>query len=181
MFYKKSPWQRLSRKRIYTSRFLEVFKDRVKVPKQKLIAEYFLTKKEDVVVIVATTMENKIIMLKEYKYAANKFLNVLPAGHIKKKENPTEAAKRELLEETGYTSNDFTYLGSLYEYPTQDLHQVKVVRAKNAFKIAKVQHEPTENISVLVKPISAIKKEILKCKLQTCSSLGALALAGLLF
>jgi len=178
---RKLAWQTISREKIYTSRFLEVFKDRVKIPKKKFIAEYFLTKKEDVVIVVATTQDNKIIMLKEYKYAADKFMNVLPAGHIKKGESPLQAAQRELLEETGYSGNYFTYLGTLYEYPTQDLHQVKIVRAKNVLKTDPVQHEPTEEILIFLKSIDEIKKDILKGKLQTCTTLGALALAGLLF
>jgi len=181
MLHGKSPWQTISRKKIYTSKFLEVFKDRVKIPKKKIIAEYFLTKKGDVVIVVATTPENKVIMLKEYKYAANKFMHVLPAGHIQKGESTLRAAQRELLEETGYNSNHFSYLGTLYEYPTQDLHQIKVVRTKNVFKDGLVKHEPTEDISIYLKPVDEIKKEILKGKLQSCSSLGALALAGLLF
>src|SRR3990167_408356 len=80
--------------------------------------------------IVATTRDKKIIFISEYEHGAGKKLLTFPSGHIKKGEDPVDAARRELLEEVGYGKGNFSLLGSLYEYPSKDLHQLVVDRAE---------------------------------------------------
>lgn len=129
--------------------------------------------------IVATTRDGHIITLNEYKYAAGKVMRTLPAGHLEKKESPAKAAQRELLEETGYSSRNFKYLGCFYEYPTKDLHKVHIIRTKNVVKKGRANLEPTEKIRVRLSSVSEIKKEIKTGKWQAGTALGALVLANL--
>jgi len=69
------------------------------------------------VVIVALTDENKIILVKQYRYPI-KCVNIeLPAGKLEFGENPDLAAKRELEEETGYMAKDWKSLGYINTTP----------------------------------------------------------------
>ncbi len=69
------------------------------------------------VVIVALTDENKIILVKQYRYPI-KCVNIeLPAGKLEFGENPDLAAKRELEEETGYRAKDWKSLGYINTTP----------------------------------------------------------------
>lgn len=69
------------------------------------------------VVIVALTDENKIILVKQYRYPI-KCVNIeLPAGKLELGENPDLAAKRELEEETGYRAKDWKSLGYINTTP----------------------------------------------------------------
>ena len=178
---KKKSWQRIKRRILHKSKFLTVYDDKVRLPDGGILDHYTLTKKPDVVVIVATTRKNELLVLDEYKYAADMFLRTLPAGHIDKHENPLVAARRELREETGYTSPKLQYLGYLYEYPTKDLHKVHVVRAINATPKSKTSHEKTETIVASLLSVKNLKKEIKNGKWKTSSTLGALVLADLLY
>lgn len=175
---KKKIWRQISRLKIFDSKFLKVYQDRVRLP-DRSEGDYFLTKKADIVVVVATTADKKVVMIDEYKYAAGKYMTVLPAGHIENDEYLIDTAKRELSEETGYEGEKYEYLGRLFEAPVQDLHMVEVVRVKNVVKKKAISRENSEDIKIHLIPIKKIKVEISINKIQSCSTLGALSLAGL--
>lgn len=69
------------------------------------------------VVIVAQT-ENKILMVRQFRYATKEALYELPAGKLDKQgEDILSAAKRELEEETGYCAQNWESLGYIWTSP----------------------------------------------------------------
>jgi len=176
---KNDNWQRVSRLELLDSAFLKVYQDRVRLPNGSE-RDYFLTKKADIVIVVATTGDGEVVMIDEYKYAALKYMTVLPAGHIEAGEDPTKAAKRELSEETGYEGKTYEYLGQLFESPVQDLHRIEVVRVKNVSKKTEISHEDSEDIKTHLILVEELKKKISAAEIQSCSTLGALLLADLI-
>lgn len=67
-------------------------------------------------IILPITEDNKVILAVEPRVFTKKTVDVgLPAGYIEPGEDAVVAAKRELLEETGYTSDEFISLGSFYQ------------------------------------------------------------------
>jgi len=174
-------WKKINRKEILNSMFLTVFEDTVMLPNGKIIDDYTLIKKPSIVMIVATTPDNKLLVFREYKYAADKVLNTLPAGHLEEDETDVDAARRELSEETGYTSEDITSVSILYEYPTKDLHRVHVVCAKNIEMNSEQSLEVTENIKDFrFLTQEEVKKEIKEGKWVISSVLSALLVSGFL-
>src|SRR5215471_15139648 len=121
-------WQRLDRKTVYDSKFLKIYEDKVRLANGTKIDDYTVVEKPNVVMVVATDTNGDIIVLREYKYAADETMLTLPAGHKKNDEEPIAAARRELLEETGFGGGTFEVVGILRDYPTKDLHTVHVVR-----------------------------------------------------
>ena len=65
-------------------------------------------------VCVLAVIDNKIILEKQYRYAYDEILYELPAGKLEEGEIPEVAAKRELLEETGYEANKLIDYGVMY-------------------------------------------------------------------
>lgn len=173
-------WKRIKRKIIYETKYLKVYEDTLELPNGKIIEDYSVVKKPDVVIVVPTDKEENLISLLEYKYAAGKELFTVPAGHKEQRESPIKTAKRELLEETGYNGGIFKLVGMLYEYPTKDLHTVYVVRAENVEKKKDTQHEDTEQIRIRLVPKEQLRKEILENKWQISSVLAAIFLSNFL-
>ena len=68
-------------------------------------------------VVVPVTDEGKIIMVTQYRFPVEQILLELPAGKLGENEDPMYCAKRELEEETGYSSENIEQLGWIYTTP----------------------------------------------------------------
>jgi len=144
---KPQKWQRLNRETLLDTKFLKVFEDTVKLPSGDIFDDYSVVTLPNGVIIVATDVNGKLITQFEYKYAIDKVILNLPSGGVERGETPLEAAAKELLEETGYGSDDIELIQTVYEYPSKLDHVLYIVRAKNAVKVKKSAHEVTESIS----------------------------------
>ena len=76
-------------------------------------------------VVVPVKENGDIILVKQFRYPLNKFLLELPAGKLDLNEDPLICARRELIEETGFRTENFKHLGSISTTPgfcTEILH-----------------------------------------------------------
>jgi ADP-ribose pyrophosphatase len=67
-------------------------------------------KSSDVAVIVPFLENDNLVMIRQYRYPLRKVLLEFPAGHIENGDDAAKAAERELLEETGYMTNNIDYV-----------------------------------------------------------------------
>jgi len=144
---KPRKWQRLDRKTLLDTKFMKVYQDTVELPTGAIFDDYTVATLPSGVVVVATDTEGRLITQFEYKYAIDKVILNLPSGSVENGRTPLEVAALELLEETGYQSNELELIRTTYEYPSKLDHQLHIVRAKNAVKVQEVAHEATESIS----------------------------------
>ena len=173
-------WIQLDRKKVYSSRFVNVYEDKVELPNGKILEDFTVVEKPSIVMVVATDENNNVLVLNEYKHGAGAILKTLPAGHKKATETSVDAAKREIAEETGYTGGVFEDIGVLYDYPSKDIHKVYVVRAKDIALTTLPQHEETESITFEVVPVESLKQQVRDGSWQASSAIAALAISGVL-
>src|SRR5512134_2464274 len=67
--------------------------------------------------VLALTKNNEAILVKQYRHGVCGVLREFPGGVVEDGESPSEGAKRELLEETGYASSNIIEIGRLYPNP----------------------------------------------------------------
>lgn len=104
--------KKLKSVRIYEGAILNLRRDTVTAPKGEASRE--VVEHNGAVGIVPITDEGSVVMVEQFRYPMNTSILEIPAGKIDKGEtDPLETAKRELKEETGYTSDQFTYLGKI--------------------------------------------------------------------
>jgi len=92
--------------------WLRVWHEDLQLPDGREVDRFFTIEMPDYVVIVATTMDDRILTLRGYKHGPRRVCTSLPAGFIEAGEAPLDAARRELLEETGYEAERWEPLGS---------------------------------------------------------------------
>ena len=109
---------------------------------------FFLLNCQDWVNIIAITKENDIVMVKQHRFGTSKTELEIPGGIIEEGEKPMEAAKRELLEETGYEGNKFTYLGHVDPNPAFQTNKCHVTLIENCVLVSKQKLDPGEDIAV---------------------------------
>lgn len=170
-------WKTLKRDTILSTPFIDVWNDTIELPSGNVVDDYSVVGLADGVLVVATDQQDRLVMFDEYKYAIDKSILTMPAGKIDEGEAPVEAAIRELLEETGYSSDEVEYIAPLYVYPSKIKHTSHVVRVRNAVLRAPKQHEATELIGeIRLIPLDEIKILQAEGALNTTYVLSALAL-----
>ena len=95
-------WKTLSQRYLIEKPWLTARVDKVELPTGAVIDEYYVLEYPDWVNTIAITKEGKFVFVRQYRYALGKTVNELCAGVIEKGEEPMAAARRELMEETGF-------------------------------------------------------------------------------
>jgi ADP-ribose pyrophosphatase len=110
--------------------------------------------------ILAKTKEGKFIINKEYRHPTGQWLLSCPGGRIDTGESPIEAARRELLEETGYGGGTFHLAGSAYPFPAVCNQVIYYVCVEGAEFIQTPAREPFELIHTELKTEEELMQEI---------------------
>ena len=109
--------KQIERQEIFDGAVLHVVKDKILLPDGNISFREFCLHKGAVAVIPITD-DNEVIMVRQFRYAHHREFLEIPAGKLDfVGEDPLEATKRELREETGATAEKITYLGTLDTTP----------------------------------------------------------------
>jgi ADP-ribose pyrophosphatase len=101
----------------------------------------------------------QILLLKQYRYAAEQILYEIPAGRLQDGEVPADCARRELLEETGCIAQQLVSLFSFYTTPGFTDEHITTFVATGLTR-GETSHETDEFIEVVVKPLSELLEMI---------------------
>lgn len=113
---KKFEEKTISTETIYQGKVIHLQVDEVTLPNGKT-AKRELVKHPGAVAVIPITKDNKIVFVEQYRKPLEKSLIELPAGKLDEGESPLAAAVRELEEETGYTTNQLSFIASFYTSP----------------------------------------------------------------
>ena len=103
------PIKRLKRELRAQGTVISLYKDTVEVNGN--LAEWDYIHHDGAAAVVAVNEDGKLLMVRQYRNALDRFTLELPAGKLDDPNEPTlECARRELEEETGYYTDDFEYL-----------------------------------------------------------------------
>ena len=89
----------------------------------------------DWVDVIALTADLNIVLVDQYRHSVRSVRTEFPAGTVDEGEEPLAAIQRELLEETGYASDDWDLLGTAPVYPPLQTNRIYSFLALNARRI----------------------------------------------
>ena len=116
------PWKTKSRKIILDEKpWLTVEEHTVELPDGKLLPNWQWIITPDYINVVAVTEDELFICFRQVKYGIKGTTLGIVGGYINEGEDSLDAAKRELLEETGYESDDWVSLGSYLVDPNRGI------------------------------------------------------------
>jgi ADP-ribose pyrophosphatase len=101
---------------IYRGKILDFHVDRAELENGRVVTRECVDHHGGVCV-AALTDNNELFFVRQYRYPYQEVVLELPAGKLEKDEDPLEAGKRELREETGVTGKNYVDLGKLYPSP----------------------------------------------------------------
>ncbi len=107
---------RLRHEEIYTGRIFKVVRDRVRLP-QGVEATLEVVRHPGSVVLLPMPDPGHVILVKQYRYAIDRWVWELAAGSLAPGEDPAEGAARECEEETGLAARELQFLGAFYPTP----------------------------------------------------------------
>jgi ADP-ribose pyrophosphatase len=121
--------------------------------------------------------EPLILLERQYRHAAQSMMWELPAGRIDDGETALTAAKRELLEETGYTARQWKRILHFYVSPGF-LNETMTIYLARGLKAGKAQPEPDERIAISFFSLSEAKRMALHGRIRDAKTIaGVLWLA----
>ena len=146
--YEKVKGEFIEKEILYSGKFLDLIKETYKLPNKRIVEKEKVIKNggKNSVIIVPLTQDKEYIITLGHRIK-DKIIAEFPSGYIENNEDPIEAAKRELLEETGYTTDYLFVADKAYTCPGIDNSTTYIVIANNCIKTNEQNNEGTELVS----------------------------------
>ncbi|MGH9991657.1 MAG: NUDIX hydrolase [Nitrososphaera sp.] len=168
------PWECLeSRKVLHAGEgkttFMEVYQDKVRTSKGRVVT-YTKYHASDVVIIVPFLDSGRLVMIRQYRYPLGKILLEFPAGHVEGSEDPSETAKRELEEETGYSARTIRQIYRYHPSVSRSNQNVHVFIASGLSE-GKTRHDGGEDISIELLTTEKLRQQIRRGGVESAGTL----------
>ncbi len=155
-------WEEISREHIVSDEWIDFRKSAYRFPDGKTFEPYYSYSRRNYVIVVASDTEGNYLCVRQFRQGIKKVTTEFPAGGIERKdgkeyggaedltsEDALLAAKRELLEETGYESDEWTHLLTVPSNATIADNYAYLFCAKNCRKVSGQSLDETEYLNVV--------------------------------
>lgn len=154
-----SEWNVKSSKYILKDKWISLRADTCTTPAGVLVDPYYVLEYPTWINILAITCNNEAVLIHQYRHGVRRRILELPGGAVDDRDQSIiHAVRRELLEETGYSVEQVTEVGSIYASPSNHTNKIYCYVGTGAKKIAAPILEDTEEIKVELMPLKDLLK-----------------------
>jgi ADP-ribose pyrophosphatase len=171
------PWKIVRSEQVYTSPpYLGVYSHTVELPDGRLIEPYYRIELRSFVVTAALTPDEEIVIGRQYRHGIGRVSLMLPGGLLETDEDPLVAARRELLEETGYVSDQWESLGRFVPNSNYRCGEAFLFLARASRRVAEPDSGDLEETELLTMRIADLVDAMRAGNVVSLSSAAAIAL-----
>ncbi|MCX7857928.1 MAG: NUDIX hydrolase [Deltaproteobacteria bacterium] len=140
-------------------KIFEIWIQKAVSPRTGKMSRFFTIHASPWVNVIPLTKDGQIVMIRQYRHGSNSFCLEIPGGLVDN-ETPEEAAKRELLEETGYSGDTIEFLGAVNPNPALFNNLCHTFLVRDVKKTKEINLDPQEDIEVVLVPINEVRELI---------------------
>lgn len=158
-------WKVLDSKYIIQRPWATMRVDRLEMPNGHIKEEYYVLEYPKWVNMIGITNNQEILFVKQYRHGAQQVMVELPAGVVEDGEELEHAARRELLEETGYAFDHIEYICELYANPATSGNLTYTYLLTGGVQVQDQELDDSEDIEVIKMSIEEAKTFLLENKI----------------
>lgn len=149
-------WKKTATEVLAENHVFRLRRDRVVNPRNQSPLDAYVLECPEWVNVIALTPEESLVLVRQFRHGIERFALEIPGGVVDPGEDPALAARRELLEETGYASDRWEYLGFVDAQPAYQDNRCHTYLALDARLEAQPDLDPGEDIEVLTLPLERL-------------------------
>lgn len=150
------PWKRIRSQTNQTYRIFSIRTDTTLSPRTGAEHEFYVIESGDWVNVIPITADEQVVMIRQYRHGSGEITLEIPGGLVEPGDTPESAASRELLEETGYQAQEWKKIGVVNPNPAIFSNRCHTFLARNLTKVGSPTLDQTEDIDVVLLPLSDI-------------------------
>lgn len=170
-------WKILKSQLAFNTPWFKVRQDQIELASGRILDKYYVWLNKDVSAIIPITSDNKFILVRQYRHGSRETTLEFPVGYVEKTETPKAAAKRELLEETGYLAKNMALIGKLINNASKETGNIFVYLAQNIRQSPNSPRDPNEDIKLKYVTGTELTRLILNGKIRVSFTVAAVFLS----
>jgi ADP-ribose pyrophosphatase len=170
-------WEVLGREKVLEHPFLGVEMERIRLPNGEVIEDWPIVSTRDYANAVVLNESGQVMILHGYKHGPGRSSWQVPGGYLEDGEDALDAIQREVLEETGYASDDWKPLGSFVVDANRRVGVGHFYLARNARLLAAPQHGDLEGFEIVWVSLEVVRQALHDGRVAIISYAANIALA----
>src|SRR4030042_5558872 len=155
-----TPWKCIRSGPSRSFRVFSIRTDTTLSPRTGKQHDFYVIESGDWINVIPLTDDHQVVMIRQYRHGSREVTLEIPGGLADPGDTPEKAAARELLEETGYQAKKWVKIGVANPNPALFNNRCYAFLARDIRKVADLKPDQTEDIEVVLIPLSEIPELI---------------------
>jgi 8-oxo-dGTP pyrophosphatase MutT (NUDIX family) len=154
------PWRRVGSRRLQDCGIFQLDRASFRPPDGSPARDFHVLAAPDWINVIPLTDDRRVVLIRQYRFGVEDFTLEIPGGMCDDGEAPADAARREMLEESGHDAREIVPLGWVHPNPAIQNNRCHSFLARGAFPAAGLRPDPDEAFEIVEAPLVEIPRLI---------------------